>query len=252
MEQTAGAACAERDTFAQAPRLRGRRLASTLVVDIGGSSIKCLLSGLPGGAADKRKFDSDALMTPSRLVRGVHTAAKDWHFDRITLGYPGVVRHGVPVREPHNLGSGWVGFDFSAAFGCPVRMINDAAMQALGSYQGGKLLFLGLGTGLGSALIVDGMVLGLELGHLHWTKKRSYEDYVGKAGYARLGKKKWRHKVQRVVQDFSNALLPDEIVLGGGQSKKLKQLPALARLGSNDDAFAGGFRLWEDDSLRLA
>lgn len=228
------------------------KVARTLVVDIGGSSIKCLLSGLPGGAAEKRKFDSDARMTPARMVRGVREVARGWHYDRITIGYPGVVRHGVPVREPHNLGRGWLGFDFGAAFACPVRVINDSALQALGSYDGGKLLFLGLGTGLGSALIVDGMVLALELGHLHWTKKRTYEDCVGKAGYARLGQKKWRHKVQRVVQDFSDALLPDEIVLGGGQSKKLKQLPAQARLGSNDDAFAGGFRLWEDDSLTLA
>jgi predicted NBD/HSP70 family sugar kinase len=227
------------------------KAARTLVVDIGGSNVKCLLSGLPGGPAEKRKFDSDAKMTPKRMVKGVRAAAKGWHFDRMTIGYPGVVRHGVVVREPHNLGCGWVGFDFSAAFGCPVHVINDAAMQALGSYRGGKLLFLGLGTGLGSALIADGMVLALELGHLHWTKKHSYEEVVGKAGYARLGKKKWRHKVQRVVQDFSDALLPDDIVLGGGQSKKLKQLPAQARRGSNDDAFAGGFRVWEDDSLRL-
>lgn len=226
--------------------------ARTLVVDIGGSNVKCLLSGLPGGAGEKRKFASDPQMSPQRMVDGVLAAAQGWRFDRLTIGYPGVVRHGVPVREPHNLGRGWVGFDYGAAFDRPVRLINDAAMQALGCYRGGKLLFLGLGTGLGSALIVDGKVLGLELGHLQWTKKRSYEAFVGKAGYARMGKKKWRRKVSLVVRDFSDALLPDDIVIGGGQAKRLKRLPAQARLGDNDAAFAGGFRLWDDESVTLA
>jgi polyphosphate glucokinase len=225
----------KRTTPAQADRV--------LVVDIGGSNVKCLL----GKASNRRRLASDAGLTPDRMVQGVLDLVRDWEFDRLSLGYPGVVRHGVPVREPHNLGHGWVGFDFAAAFGRPVRVINDAAMQALGSYRGGKMLFLGLGTGLGSALIVDGEVLAMELGHLHWTKKRTYEDFLGKAGYARLGKKKWRRKVRRAVQDFSDALLPDDIVIGGGQADRLKRLPALTRLGDNAAAFAGGLRLWGDD-----
>ncbi len=216
-----------------------------LVVDIGGSHVKCLVRG-----TDKvRKFASDAALTPQRMVRGVLDIAAGWDFDRLSIGYPGVVRNGAPVREPHNLGRGWVGFDFAAAFNCPVQVINDAAMQALGGYRGGKLLFLGLGTGLGSALIVDGNVLAMELGHLHWTKKRTYEDFLGKAGYARMGKKKWRRKVRRAVQDFSDALLPDDILVGGGQADRLKRLPAQARLGDNAAAFAGGLRLWDDASI---
>jgi polyphosphate glucokinase len=161
------------------------------------------------------------------------------------------VRHGVPVREPHNLGRGWIGFDYEAALGRPVRMLNDAAMQALGSYRGGKMLFLGLGTGLGSALVIDGDVLAMELGHLHWTKKRTYEEFLGKGGYARLGRKKWRRRVRRVVQDFCDALLPDDIVVGGGQADRLTRLPAMARLGGNADAFDGGLRLWNDPSISV-
>jgi polyphosphate glucokinase len=223
----------------QAPRV--------LVVDIGGSTVKCRIDG-----ESVRKFASDEGLTPQRMVDGVLEATDGWDFDRLSIGYPGVVRHGMAVREPHNLGRGWIGFDYAAAFGRPVRMINDAAMQALGGYRGGKMLFIGLGTGLGSALIVDGDVLAMELGHLHWTKKRTYEDFLGKAGYARLGKKKWRRRVLRVVQDFSDALLPDDIVIGGGQAERLKRLPALARLGSNADAFAGGLRLWHDSGIRIA
>jgi polyphosphate glucokinase len=220
--------------------------ARVLVVDVGGSTVKCRIAGEP-----VRKFASDSGLTPQRMVDGVRQAAEGWHYDRLSIGYPGVVRHGVPVREPHNLGRGWIGFDHAAAFGCPVRMINDAAMQALGGYRGGKMLFIGLGTGLGSALIVDGHVLAMELGHLRWTKKRSYEDFLGKAGYARLGKNKWRRRVLRVVQDFSDALLPDDIVIGGGQAERLEQLPAFARLGSNADAYAGGLRLWDDAEITI-
>jgi polyphosphate glucokinase len=213
-----------------------------LVVDIGGSNVKCLASG----QAKRRKFSSDPGLTPDRLVEGVLNVTAGWDFDRLSIGYPGVVRHGLPVREPHNLGRGWVGFDFAAAFSRPVRVINDAAMQALGSYQGGKMLFLGLGTGLGSALIVDGRVLAMELGHLHWTRKRTYEDFLGKAGFARLGEKRWRRKVHRAVEDFSNALLPDDIVIGGGQAERLERLPPLTRLGHNAAAFDGGFRIWAE------
>lgn len=214
-----------------------------LVFDVGGSHVKCLVRG----ADAPRKFTSDATLTPERMVRGVLDIVAGWQFDRLSIGYLGVVRNGAPVREPLNLGRGWVGFDFAAAFERSVHVINDAAMQALGGYRGGKLLFLGLGTGLGSALIVDGNVMAMELGHLHWTKKCTYEEFLGKAGYARLGKKKWRRKVRRAVQEFSDALLPDDILVGGGQADRLKRLPAQARLGDNAAAYAGGFRLWDDD-----
>jgi predicted NBD/HSP70 family sugar kinase len=221
--------------------------ARVLVVDVGGSHVKCRLRA----DADVRKFASDAHLTPQRMVDGVREVTEGWRFDRVSIGYPGVVRHGVPVREPHNLGPGWIGFDYEGAFGCPVRMINDAAMQALGAYRGGKMLFLGLGTGLGSALIVDGDVLAMELGHLHWTKKRTYEDFLGKGGYARLGRKKWRRRVLHALRDFSAALLPDDIVVGGGQAERLNQLAVPARLGSNADAFAGGMRLWDDARITI-
>ncbi len=168
-----------------------------------------------------------------------------WRFDSVSMAYPGVVRRGRIVREPHNLGAGWVGFDFRAAFGRPVKVINDAAMQALGGYEGGKMLFLGLGTGLGSALIVDGVIAALELGHLHYAHGHDYEHYLGQRGRKRLGNKKWRGKVLDVVEGFRNALLPDYIVLGGGNAAHLKQLPPQTRLGDNANAFLGGFRLWE-------
>jgi polyphosphate glucokinase len=172
-----------------------------------------------------------------KLTRG-------WRFDVISMGYPGVVRHGEPAEEPHNLGAGWVGFDFRASFGCPVRLINDAAMQALGAYDGGTMLFLGLGTGLGSAIVVDGTVVALELGHLHCSKRHVFEHYLGDQGRKRLGEKRWREKVKEVVEGFRRALLPDYIVLGGGNVARLKRLPRHTRRGSNADAFAGGCRLW--------
>jgi polyphosphate glucokinase len=182
------------------------------------------------------------------MVQGVLEMAADWTFDAVSIGYPGVVSQGAPAQEPHHLAPGWVGFDFAAAFGRPVRTVNDAAMQALGSYQGGKMLFLGLGTGLGSALIVDGHIVAMELGHLRRSKHHDYEDLLGKRGCRRLGKKKWRRKVHAVVQGFAAALLPDEIVVGGGQADRLKTLPPRTRLGSNEAAYLGGFRLW-DESL---
>jgi polyphosphate glucokinase len=213
---------------------------SILVVDIGGSHVKCLASN----QHTARRFVSGPLLTPDLMVKSVLKIARGWDFDVLTLGYPGVVHAGRPVREPHNLGRGWVGYDFEAAFGRPVRILNDAAMQALGSYQGGRMLFLGLGTGLGSALIIDGLIVAMELGHLHYKKHRSYEDYLGKKGYERLGKKKWRRKVSAVVQGFSDALLPDDIVVGGGRADRLKRLPPNTRRGNNAAAFAGGLRLW--------
>ncbi|WP_259150160.1 ROK family protein [Pseudomonas sp. JAI111] len=183
------------------------------------------------------------------MVDGVLEMAADRCFEVISIGYPGVVNQGAPAREPHHLAPGWIGFDFEAAFGRPVRIANDAAMQALGSYRGGKMLFLGLGTGLGSALIVDGQIVVMELGHLRRSKRHDYEDLLGKRGYKRLGKKKWRRKVHAVVEGFSAALLPDEIVIGGGQADLLKTLPPRSRLGNNAAAFFGGFRLWDESLL---
>ncbi len=213
-----------------------------LVIDVGGSNVKCLLTG----EETRRKFASGSGLTPQQMVQGVLEIAADWTFDAISIGYPGVVHRGAATQEPHHLAPGWVGFDFEAAFGRPVRIVNDAAMQALGSYQGGKMLFLGLGTGLGSALIVDGQMVAMELGHLRRSKHHDYEDLLGKRGYKRLGKKKWRRKVHAVVQGFGAALLPDEIVVGGGQADRLKKLPPRTRLGSNAAAFVGGFRLWDE------
>jgi predicted NBD/HSP70 family sugar kinase len=219
-----------------------RRKRKVLVLDVGGTHVKC-------AATDHRKsveFESGPRMTPGRMMEQVLTITKGWHFDAVSIGYPGVVSRGAIVREPHNLGPGWIGFDFHAAFGRPVRIVNDAAMQALGGYRGGKMLFLGLGTGLGSALIVDGAVAAMELGHLHCGAGRTYEDYVGERGRKRLGNGKWRRKVEEVVEGFRKALLPDDIVLGGGNAARLKSLPREARRGDNADAIVGGFRLWDE------
>jgi polyphosphate glucokinase len=178
------------------------------------------------------------------MVSGVKRLVPDWTYDAVSIGYPGPVVHGQPIAEPRNLGRGWVGFDFAAAFGCPVKLINDAAMQALGSYNGGKMLFLGLGTGFGSAMIVNGIVEPMELGHLPYNKG-TYEDYVGRHGLERHGKKKWRRHVADVVARFIAALEPNDTVIGGGNVKKLNALPPGSRAGDNDNAFRGGFRLWE-------
>ena len=183
-------------------------------------------------------------MTPRQMVLGVKKLAQDWKYNVVSIGYPGPVLHGRPITESYNLGRGWVGFNFAAAFGHPVKVINDAAMQALGSYKGGKMLFLGLGTGLGSAMIVDGVVEPLELAHLPY-KKGTFEDYVGRAGLQRHGKKKWRRHVADVVTRLIAALEPDDTVIGGGNVKKLDALPPRSRAGDNANAFRGGFRLWE-------
>jgi predicted NBD/HSP70 family sugar kinase len=183
-------------------------------------------------------------MTPAKMVSAVRAATVGWKYDAVSIGYPGTVVHGRPIIEPRHLGSGWLGFDFTKAFGRPVKIVNDAAMQALGSYHGGRMLFLGLGTGLGSALIVDNVLEPMELAHLPFKKGRSYEDYVGLAGLERLGKKKWRRQVNEVVQQLQSAVQADYVVLGGGNARLLKKLPSGVRLGDNSNAFQGGYRLW--------
>jgi polyphosphate glucokinase len=213
---------------------------SVLVLDVGGTSVKMLATG----QADERRFPSGPAMTARQLVAKVKSMTRGWKYDVVSIGYPGPVLRGRPVAEPHNLGGGWVGFKFEAAFRRPVKVVNDAAMQALGSYEGGKMLFLGLGTGLGSTLIVDGIVEPMELGHLPY-KKATYEDYVGLRGLERLGKKKWRREVADVVEHLIAALEPDDVVLGGGNVKLLKELPPHCRSGENANAFVGGFRLWD-------
>jgi predicted NBD/HSP70 family sugar kinase len=184
-------------------------------------------------------------MTPKKLVAAVRKAAAKWKYSKVSIGYPGPVLHGKPVSDPHNLGSGWVGFDFQKAFGRPVKLVNDAAMQAIGSYEGGRMLFLGLGTGLGSALIVDGIVQPLELAHLPYKNGRTYEDYIGLRGLERLGKKRWRRYVADVINRLKTALEADYVVIGGGNAKLLKDLSSGARLGSNENAFRGGARVWQ-------
>jgi polyphosphate glucokinase len=212
-----------------------------LVIDVGGTHIKLLATG----QKEPIKISSGTHMTATRMVHLVRKAVAGWTYDAVSIGYPGPVVHGRPVSEPRNLGGGWVGFDFRAAFGGPVKVINDAAMQALGSYKGGRMLFLGLGTGLGSAVIVDGVIEPMELAHLPYKKGRTYEDYVGAAGLKRSGKKKWRRHVLDVIALLERALQADDVVIGGGNAKLLRQLPAAVRLGTNVNAFVGGYRLWK-------
>jgi polyphosphate glucokinase len=211
-----------------------------LVVDIGGTNIKVLASG----RRTPIKIPSGQDLTPARMVKRLLDAVYDWKFDVVSIGYPGVVVHGKPMTEPVNLGRGWVGFNFKKALGRPVRLINDAAMQALGSYQGGRMLFLGLGTGLGSALIIDGVLEPMELAHLPYKKGLSYEDYLGKAGMKRSGKRRWRRHVIDVIDRFRLALNVDDVVLGGGNAKLMRRLPRGVRRGANTNAFIGGYRLW--------
>jgi len=212
-----------------------------LAIDIGGTNVKILLSGedVP------RKAPSGPTMTPQAMVAAVKTLAAEWEYDAVAIGYPGQVIGGRIMLEPHNLGRGWVGFDFEEAFGRPVRIINDAAMQAFGSYKRGLLLFLGLGTGLGAALVADGVVIPMELAHLPF-KRGSYEGYLGVQALRRLGRKKWQKQVEVAVAGFIGAFHPDDVVLGGGNTKKLKGLPPGCRAGTNANAFVGGFRLWEE------
>jgi len=210
-----------------------------LAVDVGGSHVKVLASG----EAERRRVPSGPTMTAAEMVSAALGAAAGWRWDVVAVGVPAPVHGSRVVSEPVNLGPGWVGFDFEQAFGAPTRVVNDAAMQALGSYEGGTMLFLGLGTGLGSALIADGRIEPMELGHLPF-KKRTFEDYLGEQGRKRLGMKRWQRLVAEAVEHLSAALEPDTIVLGGGNAVKLGELPANTRLGRNDNAFTGGFRLW--------
>jgi polyphosphate glucokinase len=211
-----------------------------LAIDVGGSHVKTRVST----HRQIRQFESGPDLTASQMVKRVHRLTGDWIYDVVSIGYPGVVMHNKVLTEPHHLGGGWVGFDFRRALGRPTRIMNDAVMQAIGSYEGGRMLFLGLGTGLGSALIIDGIVAPMELAHLPFKKGRAYEHYAGDAGRRRLGAKKWSKLVGEIVRQFSTALEADYVVIGGGNARKLRQMPKNARLGNNDFAFIGGFRVW--------
>ena len=212
-----------------------------LVLDVGGTNIKIQATG----QKQPLKIPSGPFMTAKKMIREVKAATRNWKYDRVSIGYPGPVTAGHPMREPANLGGGWVGFNYRKAFGCPVRIVNDASMQALGSYHGKRMLFLGLGTGLGSAMIVDGVLEPMELAHLPYKHGKTYEDYLGVRGLKRLGKKKWRKEVFKVTKKLITALEADYVVLGGGNVKKLKKLPPGARMGNNENAILGGFRLWK-------
>jgi len=214
-----------------------------LAIDIGGTHIKVLTTGQP----EEREIPSGSNMTARKMARDVKGITEDWEYAVVSIGYPGPVIHGHPLSEPHNLGGGWVGFSFGKAFGCPVKVINDAAMQALGSYQGGRMLFLGLGAGLGSAMIIDGILAPMELAHLPYKHGKTYEDYVGVRGLKRLGKKEWRRSVADIVERLKSALEADYVVLGGGNASNMNKLPPGTRLGNNGNAFIGGFRLWDQE-----
>ena len=209
---------------------------------MGGSHVKALATG----QSVPRRMDSGPRLDAATMVRGVKDMTADWEYDVVSLGYPGQVIHNLPAHDPANLGHGWIGFDYAAAFGRPTRVINDAAMQALGSYHGGRMLFIGVGTGLGSAMIVDGQLEPMELGHLVYKHRLTYEDYVGERGLLRLGKKAWRKEVYAVIEAFRTALQPEYIILGGGNARLVHKLPHDVELGNNANAFIGGFRLWED------
>ena len=219
---------------------------NVLAIDIGGTNVKLLATG----QKDIRKIPSGPTLTPREMIKRVKEAVNDWPYNVISMGYPGPVVQGRPIDDPHNLGPGWVKFDYHKAFGKPVKIVNDAAMQALGSYKKGRMLFLGLGTGLGSAMIVDGVLQPLELAHLPYKKGRTYEDYLGKRGLDKLGQKKWQKNVFEVVVQLRQAVQADDVVLGGGNAKLITKLPKGVRLGKNSNAFAGGFRMWQDESVR--
>jgi polyphosphate glucokinase len=218
-----------------------KRANSILAIDVGGTHVKVLSTR----QREEREIPSGSHMTARKMVRDVKRVTKAWEYGLVSIGYPGPVIHGRPLHEPHNLGGGWVGFDVDKAFGCPVKVVNDAAMQALGSYKGGRMLFLGLRAGLGSAMIVDGILEPMELAHLAYKNGKTYEDYVGVRGLKRFGKKNWRRHVAHVVDRLKDALEAEYVVLGGGNVKNIKKLPPDTQLGDNRNAFVGGFRLWK-------
>jgi polyphosphate glucokinase len=245
-----GAGAAAKDGAAAPPKMSKALIAASkpnhakvkvLVVDVGGTNVKMLATG----QSEPRKYPSGPTMTAAKMVQVVKKETADWDYDVISLGYPGPIINGRALREPHNLGGGWMAFDFHKAFGHPVKILNDASMQALGSYKGGRMLFLGLGTGLGSAMIVDGVLEPMELAHLVYKKGKTYEDFLGLRGLEKFGKKKWRTQVGKITERLQEALGADYVVLGGGNAKKLKDLPKNAKLGANENAFLGGFRMWE-------
>jgi polyphosphate glucokinase len=218
---------------------------NVLVIDIGGSHIKFLVTG----QTEPRRIDSGASFSPQQMVADVHEATKDWPFDVVSIGFPGPIEDNKPIREPKNIGTGWIGFDFAAALGKPVKLVNDAAMQAVGSYEGGRMLFLGLGTGLGSTLVLDSKTfVPMEIAHLPYRKGKTFEDHVGQRGLDHYGKKKWLKFVDDVVTRLRLAFVADYVVLGGGNARLIKKLPAETRLGKNTNAFQGGFRLWDEGS----
>lgn len=226
-------------------KARKRKRLRILTVDVGGTHVKFEVTG----NTERREFESGPKLSVKKAVDTVKRMTTDWTYDVVSIGYPGVVRRNRIVAEPRNLGGGWRGYDFAKAFRRPVRVVNDAAMQALGSYRGGRMLFLGLGTGLGSTLIVEGVVAPMELAHLPYRNGKTFEDYVGAAGLKRLGKKRWRKHVADVVARLRAALEPEYVVLGGGNAKKLgKTLPPAVRMGSNDSAFEGGRKLWNESA----
>jgi len=216
---------------------------TVLVIDVGGTNLKVSV----GGSGNVIKIPSGPEMTAARMAEEVKKAVAGRSYDVVSIGYPGPVMNGRPASEPHNLGAGWMRFDYDQAFGKPVRVVNDAAMQALGSYQGGRMLYLGLGTGLGSAFVGDGVLEPLELAHLPYRKNRTYEDYLGLRGLQRMGRKKWQQHVEKVVELLKHGLQADYVMLGGGQTKELSSLPPDVRLGTNAHAILGGLRLWNKD-----
>lgn len=237
---------AKKTTSSQPASLATTKKQNILTIDVGGTNVKLLVTG----QKQERKIPSGPTFTAAQMAEQVKEAVKDWDYDAISIGYPGPVVQGRPLGDPYNLGAGWVKFNFHKAFGKPVKIVNDAAMQALGSYRKGRMLFLGLGTGLGSAMIVDGVLQPMELAHLPYKKGRTYEDYLGRRGLKRLGVKKWQKNVFEVVNQLRQAVQADDVVLGGGNAKKLEKLPPGVRLGSNNNAFIGGFRMWQDETVR--
>jgi polyphosphate glucokinase len=218
-----------------------------LAIDVGGSHVKARVSS----GREVRQFESGPDLTPGKMVAHVHELTGDWTYDAVSIGYPGMVLHGKVVMEPHNLGAGWVGFDFRKAFGRPTHILNDAAMQAIGSYSGGRMLFLGLGTGLGATLIIDRVVEPTEVGHMPYKRGLTFEDYVGERGRERLGNRRWRKAVTEVIADLKAAFEADYVVLGGGNAVRMKKLPPHVRLGDNRNAFLGGLRLWHQGAGKL-